>query len=96
MSREETIVFFAGILIIAGYPVVLLVSGMQWLLLALFAMTVVVMGTLMARLMCVRCMNFACPFNRVNQSLREAFFARNSSVARAWQVIRERGDHEHP
>ena len=59
LSREETFVFFAGVLIIAGYPVLLLVIGMQWLLLALFAMTVVVMGTLMARLMCARCMNLA-------------------------------------
>jgi hypothetical protein len=92
MSRGETIVFFAGILLIAGYPLVLLVSGMQWLLLALFALTVVGMGIIMARQMCARCINFACPFNRVNKSVQEGFFARNSSVARAWVAKRERGD----
>jgi hypothetical protein len=36
--------------------------------------------------MCARCMNFACPFNRVDRAVREAFFARNPVVARAWHA----------
>jgi len=86
MSRNEKIVFFAGLVLIAGYPLVFLAAWAQWVLLALFALTVAGMAVLMGRLMCARCMNFACPLNGVDRAARQAFFARNPVVTRAWQV----------
>ena len=37
MSGAETAIFYGGLVLIAAYPVVFLVVGAQWLLLALFA-----------------------------------------------------------
>jgi hypothetical protein len=85
MSRTEKMVFFGGLVPIAGFPAAFLLAGSQWLLLALFAGSVAGMGALMARTMCSRCMNFACPLNRVDRPTRELFFARNPVVARAWR-----------
>jgi hypothetical protein len=84
MSTGEKIVFFAGLIPIAGYPLAFLLIGTQWLLLALFALTSAGMGTLMSTLMCNHCMNFACPLNRVEQPVRDDFFSRNPIVAKAW------------
>jgi hypothetical protein len=86
MSRAETSVFFGGLFLIAAYPLAFLLAGAQWILLALYAAGVAAMGTLMTRRMCSRCMNFACPLNRVGRPIREAFFARNPAVAQAWQT----------
>jgi hypothetical protein len=85
MSAGENIVFFAGWILIAGYPLAFLVIGMQWLLLALFALLAAELAVVMRLRLCNCCMNFACPFNRVEQSVRVAFFARNPTVARAWE-----------
>jgi hypothetical protein len=84
MTHGENFVFFTGLVLIAGYPFAFLLAGGQWLLLALFAVTVVGMATLMERLMCAHCMNFACPLNRVDQTIRDAFFACNPVIAQAW------------
>lgn len=84
MSRGEKVVFFSGLFLVAAYPAGLLVASAQWLLLGVFALSVAGMASLMTRWMCARCMNFACPLNRVEQTMREAFFARNPRVAQAW------------
>ena len=84
MSRTETVVFYSGLLPIAGYPAIFLVAGSQWLLLALFAASTAGLGALMTLTMCSHCMNFACPLNRVDKQTRDLFFARNPVVARAW------------
>jgi hypothetical protein len=86
MSQGEQGVFYAGLFLIAAYPLTFLLVWAQWSLLVLFTVTLVGMAGLMARTMCARCMNFACPFNHVEPGIREAFFARNPVVARAWRV----------
>jgi hypothetical protein len=85
MSRAETAVFYGGLIVVAAYPAAFLLAGAQWLMLALFTASVAGMGTLMALTMCARCMNFACPLNRIDRRTRALFFARNPVVARAWR-----------
>lgn len=85
LDAGERIVFFAGLALIAGYPLAVLVASRQWFLLASFALAVTLMGALMSRWMCSRCMNLACPFNRVDPQTRLAFLSRNPVVLRAWQ-----------
>ncbi len=85
MTGSEKFVFFAGLVVITGYPLAFLIGAAQWILLAMFGVTVAIMATLMGRLMCARCMNFACPFNGVERDTRALFFARNPVVAQAWQ-----------
>lgn len=84
MSAAEKLTFFAGLALIAGFPLALLILGRQWLLLVLFASSVLAMATCMRRRMCARCINFACPLNRVGRLTRQAFLARNPVVAQAW------------
>ena len=84
MSHWETFWFFAGGLAVLAYPVVFLVLGAQWLQLGLFALTVVSAAATMQTYLCSRCMNFACPLNRVDEATRQAFWARNPRVAEAW------------
>lgn len=84
MTNTEKVIFFVGLGILAGYPLAFLILGRQWLLLGLFAILVTGMAALMDRLMCVRCMNFACPFNQVDQATRSMFWDRNPLIARAW------------
>lgn len=85
MSTAEKVVFFSGLALITGFPLVLLLLDMAWLLLLLFIISVLTMGTLMSNLMCNRCINFACPFNHVELTMRKAFFIRNPTIANAWK-----------
>jgi hypothetical protein len=86
MSTVEKAVFYTGLGLIAGYPLVFLLLSPNWFLLILFGMTVAGMGALMSNLMCKNCMNFACPLNRVDKTTRQAFFARNPIIAKAWNA----------
>lgn len=85
MTRVENMVFFSGLFLLAGYPLAIMAVGHQWFFLPLFLATTAGMGLLMARTMCSRCMNFACPFNRVELNIRKAFFNRNPTIANAWK-----------
>jgi hypothetical protein len=85
MSRMETFWFFAGFLVILGYPLVFLLIGMQWFLLAMFVLTAGGAAVTLKMSFCSHCMNFACPFNQVEDAARRAFFERNPTVAQAWE-----------
>ena len=84
MSAAETAVFFVGLGVLAGYPLVVLALGGEWLLIGLLALAVAVMAGFMAPNMCNQCMNSACPLNRVDPAVRADFLARNPTVAAAW------------
>jgi hypothetical protein len=88
MTPNETFIFFAGIALVAAFPLTVLVFSAQGLLLAIFAALVVVMGFAMRYKLCSQCMNFACPFNQVPPKARMMFFARNPGVAEAWKEYR--------
>ena len=86
MSAGENAVFFTGLVLIAGYPLAFLLFSMQWLVLALFVILAVVMAAFVRSRLCSQCMNFACPLNSVEPSVRALFFARNPGVAQAWKA----------
>jgi hypothetical protein len=86
MSGTEKAVFWAGLGVVVGYPLVFLLVGTQWLLLALFVLCVAAAGTAMKTLMCSQCINFACPLNGVDDEVRQGFWARNPIVAEAWGI----------
>jgi hypothetical protein len=44
----------------------------------------------MRKYMCNQCINFACPSNRVDNSIREKFFKHNPEIEDAWE--RERNE----
>jgi hypothetical protein len=90
MSGVEKAVFWTGLVAVAGYPLVFLLIGMQWLLLALFVLSLAAAGTVMKTQMCSQCICFACPLNGVQGEVRQRFFQRNPSVAEAWGIEIER------
>jgi hypothetical protein len=85
MSIIEKVVFFIGLGLLGGYPMVILLHSRARLLFVLFILSIISMGGLMSRTMCNHCMNFACPFNRVEITLREAFFNLNPTIADTWK-----------
>jgi hypothetical protein len=86
MSGMEKAVFWGGLLAVVGYPLVFLLVGMQWFLLALFVLSLAAAGTTVKTHMCSQCICFACPLNGVQDEVRRGFFERNPGVAEAWGI----------
>jgi hypothetical protein len=84
MSIIEKIVFFSGFVIVWGYPLVVLVVSGQWFLLLVYGMTTAAFFMTLTNFLCVQCMNFACPLNRVEEDRRIKFFKQNPIVGKAW------------
>jgi len=84
MSTAETIVFFAGIVAVWGYPLAFFIVGGLWLLLGLYLLLTGGFFMTLKMFLCSQCMNFACPLNGVPHSARGAFFECNPTVAEAW------------
>ena len=87
MTTAEKIVFESGILLIMAYPLVFLLAGLQWFLLAVYLLTTAGGYVTLRRSYCSQCMNFACPLNNVNEKIRAEFFKRNPVIARAWGKV---------
>ena len=87
MTTVEKIVFESGILLIMAYPLVFLLAGLQWFLLAVYLLTTAGGYVTLRRSYCSQCMNFACPLNNVNEKIRAEFFKRNPVIARAWGKV---------
>ncbi len=84
MSRMETFWFFSGAVLLI-YPLVFLLIGAQWFLLAMYVLTTVGAAVTLQTSFCPQCINFACPLNWVDDATRQAFFERNPTVAQAWK-----------
>ncbi|HOO89972.1 MAG TPA: hypothetical protein PLA74_04040 [Syntrophales bacterium] len=84
MTVTEKIVFLGGFVIVWGYPVPFLFFGPQMFLLILYLMTTGGFFMTLKMFLCSQCMNFACPLNSVDEKIRNQFFARNPSIAKAW------------
>ena len=85
MTITEKFVFLGGFVLVWGYPLYFLVVGGQLLLLAVYVMTTAGFFLTMRKLMCSRCINFACPLNTVDAPTREAFRGNNPTIAQAWR-----------
>lgn len=83
MTVTEKIVLFGGFAIVWGYPMPFLVIGRQIFLLIVYLITTSGFFVTLKTFLCSRCMNFACPLNSVNEEIRDQFFHRNPSIAKA-------------
>jgi hypothetical protein len=86
MSLMEKTVLLGGFVIIWGYPLLFLISGLQWFLLIVYGLSVGGFFMTLKIFLCSQCMNFACPLNAVGDEIRRDFFHRNPQVAKAWGV----------
>jgi len=85
MASWGKVVFFAGFALVWGFPLFFLVLGLQVFLLIVYLLSVAGFFLTLSMFLCSRCMNFACPLNRVEDETREKFFERNPGVAEAWK-----------
>jgi len=65
-------------------PLLFLIAGSQWVLLAVYLLATAGFFMALRRYLCSQCINFACPLNTVDDTVRRGFFDRNPGVAKAW------------
>jgi hypothetical protein len=92
MSVIEKVVFFAGGLIVFLLPIISAILSGNLILLAVFAVLITACIFVLSRFYCNKCMNFACPFNRVDQAVRDQFFKHNPIISDAWHKAGQRPD----
>lgn len=85
MSFSEKFVFLAGFAVVWGMPLPFFVLEGLWFLGAVYLLVTAGFFLTLATHLCSRCMNFACPLNRVPEPARAAFFRCNPVLAEAWE-----------
>ncbi len=85
MSMTEKFFFFLGFFVIVFFPVVLglRAHGNYWVV--GYALALIFAILMLRNYFCNRCMNFACPLNRVDREIRRKFFEKNPVVNEAWK-----------
>lgn len=83
MSLSEKIIFLSGLLIIIMYPVLFLLQK-QLVMFIIYSVLTVIGFFLLRIFLCTKCMNFACPFNKVDKKVRKLFFKNNPAIKKAW------------
>ncbi len=86
MSRLEKALFGAGTAVFGLYPIVFMILGGQWLLLAIALTAIPGFALNIRRNACVRCINFSCPVNAVPKPLVDAYLRRNPVMREAWEA----------
>lgn len=81
LSVVEKLVLFSGFGVIWGVPAALAYLGGRLALVALIVLATAGAYAGLRRCFCARCMNFACPLNRVGAPIRKEFLKLNPSVA---------------
>ena len=82
MKAWEKAVFIGGALLIFLFPIAAAVLRGVYVLPAASVVLIIAWIFVMGRFYCLRCMNFACPFNRVPQDVRDCFYRHNPIVAK--------------
>lgn len=80
MSIVEQGILWGGFAVIWGYPPVFSVIGRRWFLLALYIAASAGFFTALRLFFCSRCINFACPLNRVMEEVRDEFPGRSPDI----------------
>ena len=76
MTWVEKAVLFAGFGAVWGTPLAVMVLHRRWFLFAVGAATTVGFFVLLGQVQCRRCINLACPLNRVPEPLRRDLASR--------------------
>ena len=84
MSVFEKIVFFSGFVVILFPPIVLLIVQRHYISLIIYIALLVAFKIGLKTLYCRHCMNFACPFNVVDDATTNIFFEKNPGIKAAW------------
>ena len=85
MSRSEQVQMVIGVAIMIGFPFPLLFLSQQWLFFILASFGAIVLGAILFGWLCIRCVNFSCPFNRVPKKEVDAFLKEHPEMRKAWK-----------
>lgn len=85
MSIIEKTIFILGFLIIFLPSIFILMFQKNYLLLLIYVVLLVALKIALGTFYCKRCINFACPFNVVGNSVRDKFFNKNVLIKKAWK-----------
>lgn len=88
MSLTERIIFLSGMISIFVYPIpffFMKAGTLSYILWGMYVALIIFGFSILKRKYCSFCMNFACPFNEVENEAREKFFEKNPIVKAAWK-----------
>lgn len=86
MNRSEQIQIVVGVVVFIAFPFPLLVLVQQWFFLILTALGAVILAAILFGWLCLRCVNFSCPFNRVPKIEVDSFLKQNPEMRKAWEA----------
>ncbi len=87
MSRSEQAQMVIGVTIMIGFPFPLLVWAQQWFMLNIALFGAIILGAILFGWLCLRCINFSCPFNRVPKAEVDAFLKAHPEIRKAWEEM---------
>ncbi len=85
MSISEKTVFFIGLFLIITYPYVFLIISGNYIIMIIYTAIAAIAVWLLQTFLCTKCINFACPLNRTDKSIRKKFMDLNPVVKGAWE-----------
>ncbi|MFX1539861.1 MAG: hypothetical protein ACFFBX_03680, partial [Promethearchaeota archaeon] len=85
MSHSEQAQMVIGVAIMIGFPFPLLFLSQQWVFLIFALFGAIVLGAILFGWLCVQCVNFSCPFNRVPKDEVDAFLKEHPEMQKAWE-----------
>ena len=85
LSFSEKVQFFLGSSILFMYPIPFLIIGGLLIPLIFLIIGVVTWIIVIQLKVCIACVNFACPLNRVNKDIKDEFFRLNPIIKEAWE-----------
>lgn len=77
MYLWEKVVFLGGFFLLILYPVPFFVLGNLYWLLSIYVLLLGAFAVVLRSKFCTRCINFACPLNRVEEQTRHSFRQKN-------------------
>ncbi|MFX0024155.1 MAG: hypothetical protein ACFE9S_17645 [Candidatus Hermodarchaeota archaeon] len=85
MNLSEKIQLIIGFMILVGYPLIFLILGSQFLILIICIMEIIIFFGFLVLRRCNKCVNFSCPFNRVDKECVDIFLENNPRMRKAWE-----------
>jgi hypothetical protein len=85
LSKSEKIQFIVGFGLFIGIPIPFLIIAQEFLGLVLFFGSFILWVIIIQLKVCVACVNFSCPLNRVNTTIPDKFIKRNPVIRKAWE-----------
>jgi hypothetical protein len=85
MNTSEKVQLIIGFIILVGYPLIYMILGSQFIFLIISLVEIFILFSFLLIKRCRKCVNFSCPFNRVDKECVDNFLERNLMMKKAWE-----------